>query len=478
MIFSDAVYGLIEIPDVLVKCVIDTPTFQRLRRIKQIGLGQLVYPSHDGTRFQHSLGASHLAVKALESLKRATERYVIPELSGEEKKDVEEVLKLAYDLKEWFRYFMLLHDVGHGPLSHNYEDAVYEASALWGLDAPKASWRKLHEAVSKKVALAYLHKDCGGKSLAELLCERAGEGARKACSEDPVAAVASLLEPRPGVWDEEVFQGVRSLFSFLSNGEIDVDRGDYLMRDATMAGTRVGLFDYERLYSVLVLVPSDKATPVEVAVLDKGVATVESMLLSRFYMYENVYLHKTVLLYSAIASRLMAWWLKEGKMPKAWELESLDGFDDCLFYSLLHKEEELLDLVRAVKFRDHSHLVREEIINATTEGELHSYLFPIYRIAVGSKTLAELMRDLPQLLAYGASVRPFGGGSINTFIRRSGEVVPLTSVSSIVSSLARVTHVKLYLAGPRGLAPLIKEVAEELRDIIRSSGHKERRVKA
>jgi len=468
MIFSDIVYGIIELPDFLVRCVVDTTTFQRLRRIKQMGLGHLVYPSHDGTRFQHSLGVAYLASKALESLKTSTERYVLPKLVGEERREVEEVMKLAVDLKTWFQFFMLLHDVGHGPLSHNYEEAVYEASALWGLSVPEVAHRKLHEMVSKRIAFEYLERECNGATLAEKLCEEAGEGARDACSKDPFAAVASLLEPQPGIWDDEVFQGVRAIFSFLSNGEIDADRGDYLMRDARLAGTRVGLFDYERLYSVLALVPAEKGVPVEVAVVDKGISTVESMLLSRFYMYENVYFHKTTLMYSAVASRLMAWWMKEGKMPKIWELESLDRFDDCYFYKFLDEEQDLPNLVKAVRERRHDHLVREEIVNLTVEGEVKGITFPPYETEVRGKKLVEVARENPEFLAYGASIRPFGRGVLKVFERSTARVVPLIEKSPIVSNLAKVQHVKFYLAAPRELEELVRSLAEELKAAIRT----------
>ncbi len=462
MIFSDAVYGLIEIPDFLVRCVIDTPTFQRLRRIKQIGLGHLVYPSHDGTRFQHSIGAAHLAVRALASLKSSTERYVLPKLDSYEREEVKDVLETAWSLRHWFQYFMLLHDVGHGPLSHNYEDAAYEAKAVWGLKVPEASHRKLHEAVSKRIALAMLERECGNKTLAERLCKLS-----EVECDDPVKTVKSLLEPSPGAWDEEVLQGVRALFAFLSNGEIDVDRGDYLMRDAILAGTRVGLFDYERLYSVLAVVPSEGKTPVEVAVLDKGVSTVESMLLSRFYMYENVYFHKTTLLYSAIASRLMAWWMVNGKMGKIWEMKDIDFFDDCTFYKLLREENDLGTLAEVVKSRRHSLLYREEIINETVSGKVDGLTFPPYETEVDGTTLAEVVREEPQFLAYGASVKPFGKGGLKVFLRGDAKTKKITEVSPIVANLAKVTHLKFYLAAPTDKADLVREYAGKLRKALK-----------
>ncbi|WP_148202246.1 HD domain-containing protein [Ignicoccus hospitalis] len=461
MLFSDAVYGVIELPDFLVRRVVDTPVFQRLRRIKQIGLGHLVYPSHDGTRFQHSLGAAYLVGRALDSLRASTERYVIPKLGPQERSETRQLLELLDSLKPWFQYFMLLHDVGHGPLSHNYEDAVFEAKLIWGLEAPEAQQKKLHESVSKRIALKMLEGECGGVTLAERLCEESGNPGP--CSEDPVKAVKSLLEPSPGLWDEELFQGIRTIYAFLSNGEIDVDRGDYLMRDAIMAGTRIGLFDYERLYSVLAIVPSDRGTPFEVAVLDKGVPSVESMLISRFYMYENVYYHKTTLLYSSVASRLMAWWLKEGAFPKIWEEEELERVDDCAFYRALFDEEDLTNLKEVVLKRKHEILVRKEVLNVTVNGSVEGLRFPAYKTEVDGVALADLAREEPELLAYGASIRPFKAKRLNVFVRSEGKLVDLSTHSPVALNLSKVEHVKFYLAAPKRLEGLVGRLSEELK---------------
>lgn len=104
-IFNDPVYGFISIPDALIFDLIEHPWFQRLRRIKQLGLTHLVYPGALHTRFHHSLGAMHLITKAIAELR----------LKGHKISDAESNGAAAA---------ILLHDIGHGPYSHALENSI------------------------------------------------------------------------------------------------------------------------------------------------------------------------------------------------------------------------------------------------------------------------------------------------------------------------------------------------------------------
>ena len=104
-IFNDPVYGFVNITSELVFDIIEHPIFQRLRRIRQLGLTDLVYPGALHTRFHHAIGAMHLMSKALDSLRSKGQ-----EISKEEY----EAAQLA----------ILLHDIGHGPFSHALEHSL------------------------------------------------------------------------------------------------------------------------------------------------------------------------------------------------------------------------------------------------------------------------------------------------------------------------------------------------------------------
>lgn len=106
-IINDPVYGFITVPSDLAFQIIEHPYFQRLRRIKQLGLTHLVYPGAHHTRFQHSLGAMHLMTEAMESLRSRGH-----DISDEEVEAAEVAI--------------LLHDIGHGPFSHALENSIVE----------------------------------------------------------------------------------------------------------------------------------------------------------------------------------------------------------------------------------------------------------------------------------------------------------------------------------------------------------------
>ena len=132
-IFNDPVYGFITIPNELVFDVIEHPYFQRLRRIKQLGLTHLVYPGALHTRFHHSLGAMHLMGRALSELKSKGHKVSNEEMTA---------AQIA----------ILLHDVGHGPYSHALEHAI--VTSLHHEEISAVFIKKLNEHFNGQLNLA------------------------------------------------------------------------------------------------------------------------------------------------------------------------------------------------------------------------------------------------------------------------------------------------------------------------------------
>ncbi len=104
-ILNDPVYGFITIPNALIYDLVEHPSFQRLRRIKQVGMSHLVYPGANHTRFHHAIGAMHLMQLAITSLKEKGVSISDEEINGA-------------------LVAILLHDIGHGPFSHSLEYAL------------------------------------------------------------------------------------------------------------------------------------------------------------------------------------------------------------------------------------------------------------------------------------------------------------------------------------------------------------------
>lgn len=209
--------------------LLDTPMVQRLRHIKQLGTVQFVYPSANHTRFEHSLGVYHLADRALAEL-------------GIEGREAERIRAAA-----------LLHDVGHGPFSHNIEELTYRHTG------------KYHDDVDELLAAG---------EVGEIL---------RTHDLDP-AHIAGLVAGE-------------GQFGQLVSGELDVDRMDYLVRDAHHTGVPYGTIDAERLLRELTFVDGE-------LVLDEGnVQTAESLLLARALMNPTVYMHPVARISKAMLRR-------------------------------------------------------------------------------------------------------------------------------------------------------------------------------
>ncbi len=223
MIINDPVFGFIEVPEGLMADLVRHPLFVRLSRLKQLGPTRYVYPGATHTRFEHSLGAYHLVCQAIQAL---GERGVC--ILEHEQEDV----KAA----------MLLHDLGHGPLSHTLEHAF-----LSGVT---------HEDVSL------------------LLMERIGR---------------DLGHSLQGAAD--IYRGTcpKRFLHELVCSQLDMDRLDYLCRDSFFTGVREGIIGVARIIKMLDV--KDDRLVVE----QKGIYTLENYLMARRLMYWQVYLHKTAL---------------------------------------------------------------------------------------------------------------------------------------------------------------------------------------
>jgi hypothetical protein len=228
----DELHGYITINDIELK-IIDTPTFQRLRRIKQLAQAWFVYPGAVHTRFSHSLGVMHLM--GIIANKLANEGYI--------HRDDVQLLKLA----------ALLHDVGHTPYSHAVEMYFLE------------EYKLQHEELGIWVV-----------------------------EEDPY--ITQALKDS-GYDPKEVSAIIRgkhkeTLYNALLSSDIDVDRLDYLPRDALHTGVAYGLIDLDRLIQTLTIDSEGF-----LAVPSKAVQAIENFYIARLHMYRSVYHHKTIASY-------------------------------------------------------------------------------------------------------------------------------------------------------------------------------------
>ena len=236
-LFNDPVHGFISVPKGLVLSLVETPEVQRLRRIRQLGLGFLVFPGAVHTRFEHGIGAMALMQEALDTLREKGTVMDTDEVGG--------ALAAA-----------LLHDVGHGPFSHTLEHELLP---------PGPSGRRHHHERMSRALMARLDARLGG-ALATAL------------------AVFDGAYPRP-------------FFHSLLASQLDMDRLDYLRRDSFYTGVAEGVVGVDRVIKTMRVhpAPGADAGAGRIVIEAKGAYAVENVLLSRRLMYGQVYLHKTVI---------------------------------------------------------------------------------------------------------------------------------------------------------------------------------------
>lgn len=237
--------------------LIDTPAFQRLRYVRQLGLAFLVYPGATHSRFEHALGTYHLARRTLALFE-----------------EHDDFAAVGRDECQLVRVAALLHDIGHYPFSH----ALEEIGALH------------HEEVARPLI-------CGGE-VAEIL--------RRALGADAPERIISLIRGE----SDSPLQG-------LISGSIDLDKLDYLRRDAFMCGVSYGEIDVDRLINALTVLRDPDTNQPSVGMFEKGLSALESLLFAKYQMYRNVYWHHAVRSATAMYKRVVADALDTGALDAA-----------------------------------------------------------------------------------------------------------------------------------------------------------------
>lgn len=222
-LFNDPVHGFITVPKGIVLNLIDHAYMQRLRRIRQLGMGYLVFPAAEHSRFAHAIGSLELMQRVLNNLREKDTTISPSEYEG---------TLIA----------ILLHDVGHGPLSHTLEESLIKDFN--------------HELMTKAI-MERLNREFGGKL-------------------DTALQIFTNQHPK-------------AFLHQLISSQLDIDRLDYLKRDSFFTGVYEGSVGIDRILKTM------RVHKGHVVIEKKGIYAIENYILARRLMYMQVYLHKTVL---------------------------------------------------------------------------------------------------------------------------------------------------------------------------------------
>ena len=393
-VIRDPIHGDIFLTEAELR-VVDTPEFQRLRRIKQLGMTYLVYPSANHTRFEHSLGALHLAGRL--------------------------ALRLGLDEEEavLVRMASLLHDLGHGPLSHTSEELL--ARYL----------NTSHESISAETIKS--------SSIAEVLTD-------------------SGLDPEQIV---EIISGDAGYLSRMVSGEFDIDRMDYLVRDAHHTGVGYGIIDLDRLINTIEI--RDNLLVVN----ERGLRAVEGLLVARFLMIPTVYLHHASRIADAMFLKATEVAIEQGKL----EFRELIKMDD---YEVMGFFRSAQGYVGDIGERfDQRRLFKKALVKAW--GELKPALRErVLALRQDVKRLSRIEAELAEDagIEYGyvlLDVPPEPSyRELEALIAEEDEIKRIEDISPLVSVLrvAQKSHWSLGIYTPRRYLERVRRVAANLESYV------------
>lgn len=292
-IIRDPIYNYIDYNKTIEKPIIDSKPVQRMRWLRQLQLANMVYPGADHSRFQHSIGVMHLSGLFAERLVIELES-----LSGLGDYSRDQLIEIA-------RLSGLLHDIGHGPFSHAFEDAIY-----WSMDLPI----KDHEE-----AAHYLIKY---SNVADVL-EKYG-------LLEPVLTILSNVKPS----DPQLALIRNTVKEWIYPADVM----DFLLRDSYYTGTReYGIVDYERLIKLSHVNPEDNTS---LSLEEKAIGALMNYLRNRIAMFENVYIHPVSAVYThtvvLIMKRVEEYTQKYSSAIKSLYKGDADPYLELTDYSAIH----------------------------------------------------------------------------------------------------------------------------------------------
>lgn len=289
--YRDPIHGFIEVRDYENE-IINSPPFQRLRNIKQLAMTYYIYHGAEHTRFGHSLGVMHLVTKAF----NAAVSNSNAQFSESKYKWYEQILRLI----------ALTHDLGHAPFSHASETVFPD-----GIE---------HEDFTVEIIT---------KTEIAGIITKIGEEFVKNYGEDfnitPQLICDIYMGKNPGPNFEFTF-----LKSFMDS-ELDCDKMDYLLRDSYYCGVKYGTFDVDRLISSFTICYNNDVP--KLAITHGGVQAFEEFVLARYFMFIQVYFHRTRRFFDIMLGEALKIILPNGTYPR--EVSEYLKWDDCRVIHLI-----------------------------------------------------------------------------------------------------------------------------------------------
>jgi HD superfamily phosphohydrolase len=305
----DPIYGFIEPSEKELKLINSRP-FQRLRRVKQLAMEYLVYPSANHTRFEHSLGVYHIAGRIAEKL-----------LPGDAERENREIIRLT----------ALLHDIGHGPFSHTSEEVLEKFSEI----PVGSSTNKIHELITADIIKS-------NEELVTLLSDYERE-----------KIVGLLNNHKVDI----------TLKRNIVSGPMDADKIDYFLRDSYCCGVKYGIFDLDRLLNVLTIIRDINGHDAYLGITNDGIHTLEQYFLAKYYLTTQVYFHKIRRVTDAMIVRGIELGIEQYGIKKLKQIYTYKPTSIFLNYYLAANDEEVFKIILGSNKKNHSTDIFERLLN-------------------------------------------------------------------------------------------------------------------
>jgi HD superfamily phosphohydrolase len=321
----DPVYGFIELSD-QEREIINSRHFQRLRRIKQLALTDMVYPGASHTRFEHSIGVMQMASDMFDNLAKMEDNRNSGLMPPEERGRLKKIIRMA----------ALLHDIGHAPFSHAGEKIMPKLPKNHPDYSPpkvRSNKKKKHKKYEHE---HYTHEiiRCFFADIIENHSLELGI---------TVDDVLLLLG------DKKVKKTPAKLLILkeMISGQLDADRADYLLRDSLHIGVNYGLYDRHMLVNCITLAKHEETGSDVLAIDEKGWRIAESLVVARYQMFSQIYFHKTRRIFdhhisTAMLELLKNTGFKDNEFPPPTSEQNLIEylrFDDWHVYAAIKDEK-------------------------------------------------------------------------------------------------------------------------------------------
>lgn len=390
----DPLHGDVKLSEIEKWCL-SNPLFSRLRYIKQNTFLYYVFPSANHTRFEHSIGVMHMAGKIFDSCKENFATGDKKRLKYSQQKESFFNLRRLNDLEPIYyqelRLAGLLHDLGHGPMSHLFDGFSISANKFLQFVKEEKALKKYlggFKALIKSNLIEHEILSCAFifsliadlKEVSKKDTKKFSDSAKKLINAISAERIVAMIEPKfQGLDDKLIDEEKNDYTNFFSKiitaFPIDADRMDYLIRDSYFTGVTYGIYDLNRIYSSFQARRDKKK--VELVFKESGLDAILRFIQSRTHLYNQVYFHKT----NRAVNTMLSYATTSIKNKSKAMLDSCKDFKELREFYLKNSDEVFVKITIKKLLSG----IEEKVLNELISRKLFKRVFDRKIVLIGDK---------------------------------------------------------------------------------------------